>query len=341
MRILVTGGAGYIGSHTCLELLRSHHEIYVIDNLINGSTQALKQVKRLANHSLSFKKCDIRDRKKLSSVFADFEPEAVIHFAGLKSVSESFTNSAEYHEVNVGGTAVLLNEMEHFEVQKIVFSSSATVYGVPNYLPCDEQHPLNPITPYGRTKLIGEQLLRDWSSVDKYRQAVALRYFNPVGADPSGWIGEDPKGDPNNLLPFIAQVASGKRNFLRIFGDDYNTIDGTGVRDYIHVSDLARAHVDSVKCLEKFLGFEAINIGTGKGVSVLQMLREFERQSGVSINFEVAPRRDGDAAEVWADASYAAEKINFQTKYSLSDICRDAWLWQSLNPQGYAEGDKI
>lgn len=335
MKVLVTGGAGFVGSHTCLELLRSCHDVYVIDSLINGSIEALERVKRLSNRDLGFSECDIRDREKLSAVLEDFEPEAVIHFAGLKSVNQSIASPTLYYDVNVGGTAVLLSEMERFGINKIVFSSSATVYGVPNYLPCDEKHPLAPINPYGRTKLVGEELLRDWASVYKYRQAVALRYFNPVGADSSGQIGEDPQGIPNNLLPFIAQVAIGRRDYLQVFGNDYDTIDGTAVRDYIHISDLARAHVVTLQCIDNFSGFEPINIGTGRGVSVLEVVGEFERQSGTSVKFEISSRREGDAPEVWADTSYAFKKLEFQSVNGISEMCRDIWRWQSLYPQGY------
>lgn len=338
MKVLVTGGAGYIGSHTCLELLRKGYTVHVLDNLDNGSVVALTRVKCLANSDLSFTKCDIRDVNLLDEIFTQFQPDAVIHFAGLKAVGESAAKPALYYDVNVGGTATLLGAMERASCNNIVFSSSATVYGEPQYLPCDESHPLNPINPYGRTKLIGESLLQDWSSAkSKSRHAVALRYFNPVGADPSGEIGEDPNEVPNNLMPFVAQVAVGRRNCLQIFGKNYETIDGTGVRDYIHVVDLARAHVAAVDYIQELAPFEAINVGTGNGMSVLQMVSEFELQSGKKVNFQIAPPRPGDAAEVWADVSKATRMLGFQAKFGASEMCRDTWRWQSANPNGYKE----
>lgn len=339
LKILVTGGAGYIGSQTCLELLRTGHQVYVVDSLYNGSKEALDKVQRLSNHSLAFAQSDIRDSAALNLVFAEFKPDAVIHFAGLKAVGESSLKPAIYYDVNVGGTAVLLDVMEQNDCDNIIFSSSATVYGEPQYLPCDENHPLNPINPYGRTKLMGENLIRDWSVAKKNRHAVALRYFNPVGADMSGEIGEDPNGKPNNLMPFVAQVAVGRRNFLQIFGDDYDTVDGTGVRDYIHVADLARSHIAAVENIGELKTFEAINIGTGSGLSVLQIVREFEQQSGKKIKYQIEPRRSGDAAEIWADVSKAKQKIGFQTKFGASEMCRDTWLWQSINPFGYSKTD--
>lgn len=337
MKILVTGGAGYIGTHTCLELLRTGHEVHVVDSLYNGSVEALERVKRLSNRKLGLSECDVRDAVALDQAFDHFQPEAVIHFAGLKAVGESVAEPARYYDVNVGGTAVLLGAMERAGCENIVFSSSATVYGEPQYLPCDENHPLDPINPYGRTKLMGENLLRDWSSAKQGRHAVALRYFNPVGADASGLIGEDPNGIPNNLMPFISQVAVGRRDCLQVFGDDYDTIDGTGVRDYIHVVDLAQAHVAAVEQIVTLTPFEVINIGTGSGLSVLQMVKEFEKQSGTVVKFEIGPRRKGDAPAVWADASKAAEQLGFTAKYGASEMCQDTWRWQSSNPNGYTE----
>lgn len=335
MRVLVTGGAGYIGSHSCLELLRVGHEVYVVDNLYNGHAEALERVRRLSNRELGFAQCDVRDAAALDKVFAAFQPDAVIHFAGLKAVGESVTEPARYYDVNVGGTAVLLGAMERVGCEGIVFSSSATVYGEPQYLPCDEAHPLNPINPYGRSKLMGEQLLRDWSLAGTGRHAVALRYFNPVGADASGEIGENPRGAPNNLLPFVAQVAVGRRAALQVFGDDYETSDGTGVRDYIHVVDLALAHVAAVKRLKDLERFEAINIGRGAGLSVLEIVREFEVASGRNIKLEIAPRRYGDAAAVWADVNLAKNKLNFVAALGAERMCADTWKWQSKNPQGF------
>lgn len=335
MRVLVTGGAGYIGSHTCLELLRAGHVVHVVDNLYNGHAEALERVRRLSNLELGFAECDVRDGAKLDKIFSAFKPDAVIHFAGLKAVGESVVEPARYYDVNVGGTAVLLGAMERADCQGIVFSSSATVYGEPQYLPCDESHPLNPINPYGRTKLMGEELLRDWSRARTGRRAVALRYFNPVGADASGQIGEAPRGVPNNLMPYVAQVAVGLRAALQIFGDDYNTPDGTGVRDYIHVVDLALAHVAAVERLVNMEPFEVINVGRGAGISVLEIVREFEAASGKSIKVEIAPRRYGDAAAVWADANLAKKKLKFLANLGADQMCRDTWRWQSQNPNGY------
>jgi UDP-glucose 4-epimerase len=335
MKVLLTGGAGYIGSHTCLELLRSGHEVLVVDSLYNGSEEALARVQRLSNRTLQFSQCDVRDAHALDEVFDKFKPDAVIHFAGLKAVGESVAEPARYYDVNVSGTATLLGAMERAGCANIVFSSSATVYGEPQYLPCDENHPLSPINPYGRTKLIGENLLLDWSSAKQGRHAVALRYFNPVGADASGLIGEDPNGIPNNLMPFVSQVAVGRRKCLQVFGDDYETIDGTGVRDYIHVVDLAEAHIAAVERINKLEPFEVINIGTGEGLSVLQMVKEFEKQSGKNVKFQIVPRRLGDAPAVWADASKAAEKIGFTAKRRAAEMCHDTWIWQIQNPNGY------
>jgi UDP-glucose 4-epimerase len=338
MKVLVTGGAGYIGSHTCLELLRAGYNVQVVDNLDNGNVEALTRVQRLSNRDLAFTECDVRNVNLLDQVFAEFQPDAVIHFAGLKSVGDSSAQPALYYDVNVGGTAVLLGAMERAGCNNIVFSSSATVYGEPQYLPCDEDHPLSPINPYGRTKLMGECLLQDWAIAEpKIRHAVALRYFNPVGADPSGIIGEDPNDTPNNLMPFISQAAVGRRDYLQVFGNDYDTVDGTGVRDYIHVVDLARAHVAALDYIQELGSFEAINIGTGNGISVLQMVSKFEEQSRKKVNYHIAPRRTGDAAEVWADVSKAKRTLGFQTKFGVSEMCRDTWRWQSANPNGYQE----
>ena len=338
MKVLVTGGAGYIGSHTCLKLLRRGYDVHVVDNLENSSVEVLRRVKQLTNRDLSFTECDVRDANSLDVVLAKFQPDAIIHFAGLKAVGESTTRPAVYYDVNVGGTAVLLGAMERAGCNNIVFSSSATVYGEPQYLPCDEDHPLNPINPYGRTKLIGENLLKDWSIAEpKSRRAVALRYFNPVGADPSGEIGEDPTDTPNNLMPYISQVAVGRKDYLHVFGNDYETVDGTGVRDYIHVVDLARAHVAAVDHIRELRPFEAINIGTGNGISVLQMVSEFEQKSSNKVNYQIAPRRPGDAAEVWADVSKAKRMLGFNAKFGVSEMCRDTWRWQSANPNGYQE----
>ena len=337
MKVLVTGGAGYIGSHTCLELLRSGHDVAVVDNLDNGSEEALTRVQRLSNRALEFSQCDLRDAIALDGIFDQFQPDAVIHFAGLKAVGESVVEPARYYDVNVGGTATLLGAMERAHCANIVFSSSATVYGEPQYLPCDENHPLRPINPYGRTKLIGENLLEDWSSAKQGRHAVALRYFNPVGSDASGHIGEDPNGTPNNLMPFVSQVAVGRRECLQVFGNDYETIDGTGVRDYIHVADLAQAHIAAMERINNLGSFEAINIGTGEGLSVLQVVKEFEIQSGRIVRYRISQRRKGDAPAVWAEVSKAFDKIGFKATRGIVEMCKDTWRWQSANPTGYTE----
>ena len=341
MKVLVTGGAGYIGSHTCLELLRSGHEISVVDSLENGNEEALARVQRLSNRTLEFSQCDVRDAHSLYRTFDQFKPDAVIHFAGLKAVGESVAEPVRYYDVNVGGTATLLGAMERAGCTNIVFSSSATVYGKPQYLPCDENHPLIPINPYGRTKLIGERLLQDWSRAKQGRHAVALRYFNPVGADPSGLIGEDPNGIPNNLMPFVSQVAVGRRECLQVFGDDYETLDGTGVRDYIHVVDLARAHITAVERINDLEPFEVINVGTGKGLSVLQIIKEFEKHSGKTVRYQISQRRPGDAPAVWAEVSKIMDKIGFKAKRGIVEMCQDTWRWQSSNPAGYIKNDNV
>ena len=335
MKILITGGAGYIGSHTCLEFLRRDHILHVVDNLENGDFEALRRVKMLSNESIDFTKCDVRDSASLAEVFHKFQPDAVVHFAGLKSIRESISIPARYYDINVGGTAVLLDCMEKANCRNFVFSSSATIYGEPIYLPCDEGHVLKPINPYGRTKLIGEQLVEDWVGADRGRHGVALRYFNPVGAHISGLIGEQPKGVPSNLMPIVAQVASRTHDYLKIYGNDYETVDGTGVRDYIHVCDLAQAHVAAVEKMSELAPFEAINIGTGRGVSVLEIVREFERQSDKKINFKFVSRRVGDAPAVWADDSKAVRKLQFKAKLGIAEMCRDTWNWTQKNPQGY------
>lgn len=335
MKVLLTGGAGYIGSHTALSLVRAGHSILILDNLSNGNLLSINRIKRLSNLEVNFVKCDVRDRVSLSKAFENFNPDAVIHFAGLKSVKESLNSPALYYDVNVGGTAVLLDIMENYGCSKIVFSSSATVYGTPIYLPCDENHPVNPINPYGRTKLVAEQLLHDWCFLKGNRKATILRYFNPVGADPSGLIGEDPTGIPQNLMPFVAQVALGKLPVLKIYGNDYDTHDGTGVRDFIHVSDLARAHVLSVEQQDMMEGLETFNIGRGEGVSVLEIVHEFEKVSGIKINAQIEPRRDGDAPEVWADVKLATEKLGFIANADVKMMCEDVWRWQNKNPTGY------
>jgi len=336
LRILITGGAGYVGSHTCLELLRAGHSVKVIDNLDNGCEEALRRVESLTGEVIRFTKCDIRNAVALDHVFENFLPDAVIHFAGLKAVGESVHKPEIYYDVNVGGTAVLLGAMSRANCESIVFSSSATVYGLPEYLPYDEDHPTSPINPYGRTKLAAEGLLRDWASADSRRKAIALRYFNPVGADESGLIGEDPRGTPNNLMPYLTRVAVGKLPKLNVFGSDYDTKDGTGERDYVHVTDLALAHMYALHKIQKLASFEAINIGGGKSTSVNQLMREFEAASGVNIPVEYVDKRAGDLPAFWSDTKLAKIKLGWSASSSLKKICIDSWRWQSLNPEGYS-----
>jgi len=337
MRVLVTGGAGYIGSHTCVELLKAGHEVFVVDNLSNGHEIALERVHHITNRELQFMNVDIRDTNALDNIFGTFKPEAVIHFAGLKAVSESVADPVKYYDVNVGGTISLLLSMSKAGCDNIVFSSSATVYGVPQYLPYDELHPTNPVNPYGRTKLIIEELIHDWVFTDKQRRGTSLRYFNPVGAHQSGKIGEDPHGTPNNLMPIVSQVASGRREYVQIFGSDYDTRDGTGERDYIHVVDLADAHLKALHCQPSLKPFEVLNIGNGNRITVLELIDNFQLASGVSINYQTSPRRVGDLSKFWADASRAFKLLNWEPKYTIENMCEDTWHWQIKNPFGYKE----
>ena len=334
MRVLVTGGAGYIGSHTCIELLQAGHKVCVIDNLCNGHEVALDRVRGITNCELQFVNADIRDANALNKIFSTFKPEAVIHFAGLKAVGESVSDPLKYYEVNVGGSISLLRAMSKARCDKIVFSSSATVYGEPQYLPYDEEHPTNPVNPYGRTKLITENIISDWTKVDTKRKGIILRYFNPVGAHESGQIGEEPIEVPNNLMPYIAQVAIGRQDYLNIFGNDYNTADGTGVRDYIHVVDLALAHIVALN-QNNLDRFELLNIGAGKGTSVLELIKSFEGVCGRTIKFKYQPRRDGDLAAFWANFSKGVEKLNWQPERNIKKICEDTWRWHKYNPIGY------
>ena len=334
MKVLVTGGAGYIGSHTCVELLEAGHEVFVVDNLCNGHEAALERVRVITNRELQFTNADIRDANALDNIFNIFKPEAVIHFAGLKAVGESVANPLKYYEVNVGGSVSLLSAMSKAECNNIVFSSSATVYGKPKYLPYDEEHPTNPVNPYGRTKFIIENIINDWTKVDIERTGTILRYFNPVGAHESGQIGEEPIGTPNNLMPYIAQVADGRREHLNIFGNDYDTSDGTGARDYIHVVDLALAHIAALN-QSKLDKFEILNIGGGKSTTVLELIKSFEDTSGVTIKFKYSPRRDGDLAAFWANSSKSSEKMSWKPDRNIKKICEDTWRWHKLNPMGY------
>ena len=334
MRVLVTGGAGYIGSHTCVELLKAGHEVFVIDNLSNGHEAALDRIRLITNCELQFVNADIRDANALDEIFNTFKPEAVIHFAGLKAVGESVANPLKYYDVNVGGSVSLLMAMSKAGCNNIVFSSSATVYGKPKYLPYDEEHPTNPVNPYGHTKLMIENIIYDWTKVDSQRNGTILRYFNPVGAHESGQIGEEPIGVPNNLMPYIAQVADGRREHLNIFGNDYDTPDGTGARDYIHVVDLALAHTGALD-QSKLDKFEILNIGRGKSTTVIELIKSFEETCGVPIKFRYSPRRDGDLAAFWANSSKASEKMSWKPERNIKKICEDTWRWHKLNPTGY------
>ena len=333
MRVLVTGGAGYIGSHTLVELLTEGHEAFVIDNLSNGHEEALSRVKQLANRNFGFIKGDIRDGEALDRVFSEFSPEAIIHFAGLKAVSESIEQPLTYYENNVAGSVELLKAMDAHDCKKIVFSSSATVYGTPQYLPIDEDHPVSPVNPYGQTKLMVESILKDWAHDG--RSATALRYFNPVGAHVSGRIGEDPRGIPNNLMPFIAQVAIGKREVLQIFGDDYETRDGTGERDYIHVTDLAKAHLAALGHINEATGFAIYNVGTGEGTTVQELLAAYCNVVGRELAFETVTRRSGDVGSSVASPKKANEALKWSATLSIHDAASSSWNWQSQNPEGY------
>ena len=334
MRVLVTGGAGYIGSHTLVELLGQAHEVCVLDNYDNSSPVVLDRVRKLTNGTVTAVEGDVRHDATLSRVMAGFGPEAVIHFAGLKAVGDSMTNPLGYYDVNVNGTIALLRAMDAAGCGRIIFSSSATVYGEPVYLPYDEAHPLNPTSVYGRTKMVAEQILTDWAQASG-GAAVLLRYFNPVGAHASATLGEDPADVPNNLMPFIAQVAVGQRPHLNVFGDDYDTPDGTGLRDYIHVVDLARAHVAAVDYVARHVGARAFNIGTGQPYSVHQMVEAFRRASGHPIPTVTAPRRVGDIAAMQADSSRAHAELGWRATHGLDDMAASTWAWQSANPTGY------
>ena len=335
--ILVTGGAGYIGSHTAIELLQAGYDLTVVDNLVNSSSESLHRVEEITGKQLRFKEFDLRDNAKLDELFAHQHFDSVIHFAGLKAVSESVEKPLEYYGNNLDSTIVLLNSMAKYGVKDLIFSSSATVYGTPEELPLKETSRvgIGITNPYGWTKFMIEQMLCDVSSSDDNWHITSLRYFNPIGAHPSGKIGEDPKGVPNNLLPLIAQVAVGRRDKLAVFGNDYDTSDGTGVRDYIHVVDLARGHLAALQHLSTSAGFTIYNLGTGHGTSVFEAVKAFEQASGKQVPYEIKPRRSGDIAVCYADASKAQSELGWQTELTLEDACRDAWNWQSKNPSGY------
>ncbi len=337
MKVLVTGGAGFIGSHAVLALLEAGREVVVLDDLSNGSTEALRRVGKLAGRSAVFVRGDIRDRSLLANLFASNRFDAVMHFAGLKAVGESVRDPVRYFDVNVGGTVSLLSVMNSFGVDALVFSSSATVYGRPEVVPIPETCPVgSPANPYGRSKLMVEEVLRDMAQSDSRWRFAILRYFNPVGAHESGLIGEDPKGIPNNLLPYIAKVATGTMNRLSVFGGDYPTPDGTGVRDYIHVQDLVEGHLLALDRLASVSGTSVWNLGSGRGHSVLEIVRAFEEVSGREIPYEIMPRREGDIASSYSDSSKALRELGWRARRDLLSMMRDAWRWQQGNPDGYA-----
>jgi len=336
--IFVTGGAGYIGSHTCVELLNAGHQVAVFDNFSNSQPEALTRVEQITGKRPLLFQGDIRDRTVLFEALRQSRATAVIHFAGLKAVGESVAQPLTYYDNNVVGTVRLLEVMDVCGVKTLVFSSSATVYGDPQHLPLTENHPLSATNPYGKTKLVIEDMLRDLYRSDPSWRINILRYFNPVGAHVSGLIGEDPQGIPNNLLPYIAQVAVGRREFLNVWGDDYPTADGTGVRDYIHVVDLALGHLKALERLQQGTQCQAINLGTGVGYSVLDMVRAFERASGQAVPYQIAPRRAGDVAACYADPAQALALLGWQAPRGLDIMCEDTWRWQRNNPNGYALG---
>ena len=335
MRVLVTGGAGYIGSHTCLALLRAGHEVTVVDDLRNAHRESLDRVEKLAGRRLTFHQLNVCDGNRLDQVFAEAPIDCVIHFAGLKAVGESVEKPQEYYQNNLMSTLTLCRVMTRHGVGRFIFSSSATVYAPGSEMPVDESAPLGCTNPYGWTKFMGEQILRDIAHATPGFSCVLLRYFNPIGADPSGDIGEDPSGIPNNLMPYITQTVSGKLKQLQVFGDDYDTPDGTGVRDYIHVTDLAQGHLAAMDYAMKHTGCVAVNLGTGQGYSVLQIIRAFEEANGVKVPFAIGPRRAGDVATVYANPDKARELLGWEARLGIEDMCRDSWRWQQQNPAGY------
>ncbi len=335
MAILVTGGAGYIGSHTCIEMQNASYEVIVVDNLDNSSRESLVRVESITGKAIKFYEEDLRNKEALRQIFKENEIEAVIHFAGLKAVGESVREPIMYYDNNLISTLVLLEVMNEFNVKKIVFSSSATVYGVATEMPLVEGMPLGAINPYGRTKLFIEEMLRDLYVADKDWCIALLRYFNPIGAHKSGLIGEDPKGIPNNLMPYISQVAVGKLEKLHVFGDDYKTVDGTGVRDYIHVVDLANGHVKAVDWALANKGCEAFNLGTGNGTSVLQLRDAFVKANNIDVPYVIDPRRPGDPDEVYANADKAKNVLGWEATRGIVEMCEDTWRWQSNNPKGF------
>ena len=337
MTIMVTGGAGYIGSHTCVELIANGHSIVILDNFCNSQTEVLNRIERITGVSPAVVHGDVRDRDLLKTTMVKYRCDSVIHFAGLKSVADSVAHPLEYYDNNVVGTLRLVQAMQDADVRNLVFSSSATVYGEPMSLPLKEDHRLLPFNPYGRTKLIVEEMLGDVTSSSRSLKIAILRYFNPIGAHESGLIGEDPSGEPNNLMPFVAQVAVGRRPHLNVFGTDYDTPDGTGIRDYVHVMDLAAGHLRALECLEQ-QPLIRVNLGTGRGTSVLELARAFSLASGKNIPIVSAPRRDGDVACCYACPDLAMQTLGWRATRDLDDICQDTWKWQNSNPQGYQKG---
>ncbi len=335
MKILVTGGAGYIGSHTCVLLIEAGHEVIIFDNFSNASKESIHRVEKIVQKNIPYIEGDVRSQEDLAKVFDAHSIDAVIHFAGFKAVGESVEKPLAYYDNNINGTLVLCEVMRKYGCKSIVFSSSATVYGDPHTTPIKEDFPLSATNPYGRSKLFIEEILRDLYISDNEWKVVLLRYFNPVGAHASGTIGEDPSGIPNNLMPFIAQTAVGKREKLSVFGDDYDTPDGTGVRDYIHVVDLAKGHLNAIEKLQDFDEVMTINLGTGQGYSVLDVVKAFEKASGKSVPYSIEPRRAGDIATCFADPLYAQEILGWKAEKNLAQMCEDSWRWQLQNPMGY------
>lgn len=335
--ILVTGGAGYIGSHTCVALLQAGYEVLVLDNFSNSKAESLRRVEKITGKSIPLVQADVRNRAALREVFSNNAIEGVIHFAGLKAVGESVEKPLMYYDNNVSGSVALAEVMAEFDVKVLVFSSSATVYGDPAKLPIKEDFPLGATNPYGHSKLMVEQIYSDLAVSDAGWRIALLRYFNPVGAHESGTIGEDPNGPPNNLMPFVSQVAVGRREQLSVFGNDYATIDGTGVRDYIHVMDLAQGHVRAFAWLQNKTGAHVFNLGTGRGYSVLEMVKAFEQASGRSVPYKISPRRPGDVAQVYADPAKAESELGWKAARDIDVMCQDAWNWQKNNPAGYAD----
>ena len=335
MTVLVTGGAGYIGSHTVIELLNSGNQVIIVDNFYNSQPEVLKRIKELSGKDFKFYEADVLNREELTKIFEENKIDSVIHFAGYKAVGESVEKPLEYYHNNLTSTFILCEVMKKFGVKNLVFSSSATVYGLNNISPLKEELPLSTTNPYGTTKLMIEQILNDLWNSDKEWSIALLRYFNPIGAHESGRIGENPNGIPNNLMPYITQVAVGKREKLSVFGSDYDTVDGTGVRDYIHVVDLAKGHIKALEKHSKINKIEAYNLGAGKGYSVLQLVEAFEKANGVKIPYVISERRAGDVATCYADSSKAKEQLGWEAEKTIEDMCKDSWNWQSKNPNGY------